>query len=114
MRGHLKPVGFTFNRADVAPSEAGRLDVNAQWLQAHRDVLVRIEGHCDDRGTEAYNLALGERRARSVRDYLLTRGVAAERMTTVSYGEERPVCREQTEDCWRENRRASFVVKPRE
>jgi len=84
-----------------------------RWLQANADALVIVEGHCDERGTEAYNLALGERRARSVRDYLVTRGIAADRISTISYGEDRPVCREANEACWSQNRRAAFVVKPK-
>jgi peptidoglycan-associated lipoprotein len=109
----VKPVHFNFNRSDIAQSETDVLDANVRWLQTNRDVLVLIEGHCDVRGTEEYNLALGERRARSVRDYLLAHGVAAERITTVSYGDQRPICTEETEDCWRQNRRAAFVTKPR-
>ena len=110
-KDELKPVFFDFDRSDIRPSETPVLDANARWLQTNRDVLLIIEGHCDERGTDAYNLALGERRARSVRDYLVAQGVAADRITTVSYGEERPVCREHNEDCWRQNRRAAFVVK---
>ena len=107
----VKPVYFDFDRWEVRPGEAIVLDANANWLQSNRDTLVIVEGHCDERGTNAYNLALGERRARAVRDYLVSRGVAADRITTVSYGEERPVCTERTEDCWRKNRPAAFVVK---
>ena len=109
----LKSVYFDFDRADIRASDAATLDADAQWLQSNREVLVLIEGHCDERGTEAYNLALGERRAKAVRDHLVAHGVAADRITTVSYGEERPVCREATEECWRQNRRAAFLVKPK-
>jgi peptidoglycan-associated lipoprotein len=87
------------------------MDAAVQWLQANPGVPVIIEGHCDERGTEAYNLTLGERRARTVRDYLLARGIGAARITLVSYGEERPSCLEQSEACWHENRRATFVIK---
>ena len=72
---------------------------------------ILIEGHCDDRGTIEYNLALGERRAKATRDYLVTAGIDASRITTVSYGKERPVCTGQTEECWAQNRRAAFLVK---
>ena len=72
-----------------------------------------IEGHCDERGTDAYNLALGDRRASSAMNYLVSRGVRATRITTLSYGEERPVCREHTEMCWAKNRRSHFLVKAR-
>ena len=109
----LKSVYFDFDRSEIRPSETIVLDANAGWLQTNRDVLLIIEGHCDERGTDAYNLALGERRARAVRDYLVAHGVAADRITTVSYGEERPVCREHNEGCWSKNRRAAFVVKPK-
>jgi peptidoglycan-associated lipoprotein len=109
----LKPIHFDFDRSEIRPPDASILDANARWLQTNREVLVLIEGHCDERGTDAYNLALGERRARSARDYLVAQGVAADRLTTVSYGEERPVCREPSEGCWRQNRRAVFLVKPR-
>ena len=109
----LKPIHFDFDRAEIRSSEVAVLEANGDWLKEHRDIVIIIEGHCDERGTEAYNLALGERRAKAVRDYLMTKGVAADRMTTVSYGEDRPVCREQTEECWQKNRRASFVAKPK-
>ena len=109
----LKPVYFEFDRADIRPADTATLEANVRWLQDNRDALVIVEGHCDERGTNAYNLALGERRARTVRDFLVSRGVAADRITTVSYGEERPVCSEKTEDCWAKNRRAAFVVKPK-
>jgi peptidoglycan-associated lipoprotein len=110
----LKPVYFSFDRSEVAPSEKPTLDANVQWLRDNREVLVLIEGHCDERGTDAYNLALGERRAKSVKDYIVGQGVAADRVNTVSYGEERPACTEKTEECWRQNRRAGFIVKPKE
>jgi peptidoglycan-associated lipoprotein len=106
----LKPVYFDFDRSDVRDSEKEVLDANARWLQDNKETLVIVEGHCDERGTNAYNLALGERRARSVRDYLVSRGVASDRITTLSYGEERPVCQAHNEECWKQNRRAAFVV----
>jgi peptidoglycan-associated lipoprotein len=110
----LKPVYFELAGASLEPSQTPAMDANVQWLQAHPDVLVIIEGHCDERGTVAYNLALGERRARTVRDYLLARGVAETRITLVSYGEDRPSCTERNEACWRESRRAALVIKARE
>ena len=109
----LKPVYFDFDRSEIRTSEVPVLDANGDWLRENRDVVIIIEGHCDERGTEAYNLALGERRARAVRDYLMAKGVAADRMTTVSYGEDRPACREQTEACWQQNRRSAFVARPK-
>jgi peptidoglycan-associated lipoprotein len=109
----LKSVYFDFDRSNIRPSETATLDANAKWLQERGDMLVIIEGHCDERGTNAYNLALGERRARTVRDYLVSHGIAADRITTLSYGEERPVCSDRNEECWSRNRRAAFVVKPK-
>src|SRR5262245_30514716 len=108
----LSSVGFDFDKADIRPSDTAVLDGNAQWLKDN-DLLVLIEGHADERGTNEYNLALGERRAKAVRDHLVARGIAADRLTTVSYGEERPVCTESNEACWKRNRRADFLVRPR-
>jgi peptidoglycan-associated lipoprotein len=110
----LKPVHFAFGGSHLEPSQTPAMDAAVQWLQANPGVPVIIEGHCDERGTEAYNLTLGERRARTVRDYLLARGIGGARLTLVSYGEERPSCVEHSEACWQENRRATFVVKPGE
>ena len=93
-------------------AEDGRVfDRNARWLAAHPGTLVLIEGHADDRGTNEYNLALGESRAKATRDQLVARGVARSRITTLSYGEERPACRDAAERCWARNRRAHFLVK---
>jgi peptidoglycan-associated lipoprotein len=108
----LKDVFFDFDKYDVRPGDAKILDANATWLKSN-DNLVLIEGHCDERGTNEYNLALGERRAKSTMNYLVSQGIQASRITIISYGEERPVCTEKTEDCWAKNRRAHFLVKPR-
>ena len=110
----LAQIHFPFGGSNLEPSETVLMDANVQWLQANSNLLVIVEGHCDERGTEEYNLALGERRARAVRDYLLARGIAADRVTLVSYGEERPSCTEENEACWRENRRAAFVVNAKD
>jgi len=107
----LKLIHFDFDKADIRPGDAKILDANAAWLTANPKLLVLIEGHCDERGTAEYNLALGERRAKATQTYLVSRGVQAERITTVSYGEERPACTEHTEKCWATNRRAQFLVK---
>ena len=107
----LAPIHFDFDKADIRPGDAKILDANAAWLTANPKLLVLIEGHCDERGTAEYNLALGERRAKATQTYLISRGVQAERITTVSYGEERPACTEHTEKCWATNRRAQFLVK---
>jgi peptidoglycan-associated lipoprotein len=107
----LKEVYFDFDKYDIRPEDAKTLDANATWLKSNGDNLVLIEGHCDERGTNEYNLALGERRAKATRDYLVSVGIDAGRITVISYGEERPTCTEKTEGCWAKNRRAHFLVK---
>ncbi len=109
---NLKDVFFDFDKYDIRPSDAKILDANAAWLKSNNS-LVLIEGHCDERGTNEYNLALGERRAKSTMNYLVAQGVQANRITIISYGEERPTCTEKTEECWTKNRRAHFLVKAR-
>ena len=109
----LKPIYFDFDKYDIRPADAKILDANAQWLKSNAEQLVLIEGHCDERGTNEYNLALGERRAKSTMNYLVSQGVQANRITIISYGEERPTCTEKSEGCWAKNRRSHFLVKPR-
>jgi len=109
----LRDIFFDFNKYDIRPNEAKTLDANAAWLKSHENMLVLVEGHCDERGTNEYNLALGERRAKATMNYLVAQGVQANRITIISYGEERPVCSEHTEACWAKNRRGHFLVKPR-
>jgi peptidoglycan-associated lipoprotein len=109
----LKDVFFDFDKYDIRPNDAKTLDTNATWLKSNPNHLVLIEGHCDERGTNEYNLALGERRAKSTMNYLVSQGVQASRITIISYGEERPVCQQKTEECWAKNRRAHFLVKAR-
>ena len=109
----LKPIYFDFDKYDIRPGDAKVLDANAQWLKSNANQLVLIEGHCDERGTNEYNLALGERRAKSTMNYLVSQGVQASRITIISYGEERPSCTQKTEECWSKNRRSQFLVKPR-
>ena len=109
----LKEIHFDFDRYDIRPGDARTLDGNAAWLKTNGSMLVLIEGHCDERGTNEYNLALGERRAKAAMNYLVSQGVQASRITIISYGEERPICTEKTEACWAKNRRANFLVKPR-
>jgi peptidoglycan-associated lipoprotein len=87
------------------------LEKHALWLQNQRDVRLRLEGHCDERGTVDYNLALGEQRAQAARDYLLSLGVAPERLATVSYGKERPLDPGHEESAWARNRRVHFAVQ---
>jgi peptidoglycan-associated lipoprotein len=109
----LADVFFDFDKYDIRPGDAKTLDANANWLKSNPNHLVLIEGHCDERGTNEYNLALGERRAKSTMNYLVSQGVQANRITIISYGEERPQCTEHNEACWAKNRRAHFLVKPR-
>jgi peptidoglycan-associated lipoprotein len=106
----LDDVFFEFDKSDL--SDAGRavLAKNSTWLKKWASTRVSIEGHADARGTNEYNLALGERRATVARDYLLSLGIAANRIDTVSKGEEQQVCREETESCWAQNRRGHFVI----
>jgi peptidoglycan-associated lipoprotein len=108
----LKDVYFDFDRYDLRADSREILTANSAWLKANPAAQVQIEGHCDERGTTEYNVALGSRRAESVKDYLVTLGASADRLSTISYGEEVPVCREQTEECWQKNRRVRFVVQP--
>lgn len=109
---NLKDVFFDFDKYDIRANDAKILDTNASWLKSN-DNLVLIEGHCDERGTNEYNLALGERRAKATMNYLVSQGVQASRITIISYGKERPTCTEHTESCWTQNRRAHFLVKAR-
>ena len=101
---------FDFDKATLTPAAQDNLLRKAEWLRENSDVTVTIEGHCDARGTNEYNLALGDRRAESAKAFLVDLGIAASRITTISYGEERPVCTQQNEECWAKNRRDNFVV----
>jgi peptidoglycan-associated lipoprotein len=108
----LREIHFDFDRYDVRAADARILEDGAAWIRAHPKALVLIEGHADERGTNEYNVTLGDRRAKSALNFLVTRGVAASRLSSISYGSERPECREKTDDCWAKNRRARFLVKP--
>ena len=107
----LRDVYFDFDKYDIRPDDAKILDANAKWLNANAGYAFLVEGHCDERGTDEYNLALGERRAKATLNYLVAQGVAANRATIISYGKERPVCTERSEACWAKNRRAHFTAK---
>jgi peptidoglycan-associated lipoprotein len=87
------------------------MDTNAGWLRANRSTTVLIEGHCDERGTAAYNLVLGEKRARAAKKYLQDLGIQVSQLQITSYGETRPFCKQQNEECYQQNRRAHFVAK---
>jgi len=108
----LKDVFFDYDRYDLRGDAREVLRANADWLKKNPSAKIEIEGHCDERGTSEYNLALGAKRAQSAKDYLATLGIADDRLSTISYGEEIPVCKQLTEDCWRQNRRARFVIIP--
>jgi peptidoglycan-associated lipoprotein len=112
-RGYLEDVFFDTDQWDIKPQFRETLARNAAWLQQHRTIDILIEGHCDERNTREYNLALGERRAAAVRDYLVFLGVPAERIRTISYGEERPFAIGAGEEVWQLNRRAHFVITGR-
>ncbi len=109
----LKTIYFDFDTAALRPDAADALTSNATWLKENADTLVLIEGNCDEKGTAEYNLALGDRRAKAAMDYLEANGIARDRLTTISYGKERPACTENTEECMNQNRRAEFKVKSR-
>ena len=101
---------FDFDKSTLTPAAQDNLMRKAAWLRDNPDATVTIEGHCDERGTNEYNLALGDRRADSAKAFLVDLGIASSRLTTISYGEERPLCMQQTEECWAKNRRGHFVI----
>jgi peptidoglycan-associated lipoprotein len=109
-QGPLSDIHFGFNDYTISPQDGQVLQSNAKWLQAHPNSRVQIEGHCDERGSEEYNIALGARRAQAAKDYLVTLGIPADRISTISYGKELPLCTEHDEECWAQNRRDHFVV----
>lgn len=107
----LRDVHFDFDRYGLRAGDATLLEQNAVWLVSNSRTLVLIEGHADERGTNEYNIVLGDRRANATRDYLVAHGVRPERISLISYGEERPLCTDRTEACWGQNRRPHFLVK---
>ena len=109
---NVQPIFFDYENADIRPDQASRLRADASWLKEHPGIKFVIEGHADERGSEEYNLGLGDRRATTVKNFLINQGIPGTNVTTVSYGEERPVCREMNEECYGRNRRAAFVLKP--
>lgn len=111
----LSDVRFDFDQAGL--NQAGRAALKSNVAVIKKlpaSVLVRVEGHCDDRGTVEYNIALGQRRANAIRSYYATAGIPKNRIETISFGEERPVCREESEDCWAQNRRGATKVRNKE
>ena len=106
----LANVLFDYDKADLTEATRAILQKNAEWMRRWASTKVQVEGHADSRGTTEYNLALGERRAAAVKDYLVSLGIAADRIGIVSKGEEEPTCREEVETCWSQNRRGVFLV----
>jgi peptidoglycan-associated lipoprotein len=112
-RGFSPDVYFDYDESMLTEDTRDKLSRNADLLKSQPQFSVTIEGHADSRGTNEYNLALGERRANAVRDYMVSLGVAASRLRTLAYGEERPVCTEDEESCWSQNRRAHMIITGR-
>ncbi len=106
----LKDIHFDFDKYDIRREDEGILKENAAWLKKNPKMKIQIEGHCDERGTSDYNLALGERRASMTKRYLVSLGIASDRISTISYGEERPLDPVHREEAWAKNRRAHIVV----
>jgi peptidoglycan-associated lipoprotein len=106
----LKDIHFDFDRYEIRPGDEEILRENAAMLKKNPEMKIQIEGHCDERGTEEYNLALGERRANQTKKYLISLGIASNRISTISYGEERPLDKGHNEEAWAKNRRAHIVV----
>jgi peptidoglycan-associated lipoprotein len=106
----LQDIFFDFDMSNIRDDQRAALDGNLTWLKANAAAKITIEGHADERGTNEYNLALGERRAKATKDYLVAAGIGAVRIATISYGEERPFVLGHDESAWKWNRRAHFVV----
>ncbi len=106
----LQPVHFDYDQSVIRDDARATLKANAEWLKANPKARIRIEGNCDERGTIEYNQALGQRRAQAVKNYLAGLGIAAARMSLLSYGKDKPVCTDGTESCWQKNRRADFAA----
>ena len=109
-KGMFEDIHFDYDKYDIQPDAQSALQAVANWLLKNPSAKILIEGHCDERGTNEYNLALADRRAKAARDYLVALGTASNRIEMVSYGEEKPLCTEHTEECWAKNRRDHFVI----
>lgn len=107
---NIKDAFFDFDKSELRQDARDALTKDAEFLRSHPQVHISIEGHCDERGSTEYNLGLGQRRAEAAKNFLISLGIAADRMTTVSWGKERPFCTEHTEACWQQNRRAHLVL----
>ena len=109
-QGPLSDIHFAYNEYTIQEQDGSVLKSDASWLQAHPQTRVQVEGHCDERGSEEYNIALGAKRAQAAKDYLVTLGIGGSRISTISYGKELPLCTEHDEGCWAQNRRDHFAV----
>jgi peptidoglycan-associated lipoprotein len=107
----LRDVFFSYDSWTISEDGRQSLTRDAEWMKSNPSALVKVEGHCDERGTSAYNLVLGEKRAKAARNYLVELGVSANRLSVVSYGKERPICNEHAESCYQQNRRGHLAVK---
>ena len=112
-RGWFDDVYYDYDKFDLRSEARTQLAANASFMKDNSELLFTIEGHCDERGTNEYNIALGQRRAAAAKDYIVSLGVEDSRLRTISYGEERPFCTESNEGCWQSNRRAHFVATGR-
>ena len=106
----VKDAYFDYDKADIRPDARDALSQTAQFLRSYPQMKIVVEGHCDERGSTEYNLALGDRRAAAAKQFLVSLGITANRLETVSYGKEKPFCSASTEQCWQQNRRAHFVM----
>jgi peptidoglycan-associated lipoprotein len=106
---NIKDIYFDYDKSDIRPDQQASLQADVAFLEQHTDISFTVEGHCDERGSTEYNLALGDNRASAVKNALVAGGISADRIKTVSYGKEKPFCTEHTEQCWQENRRDHFV-----
>lgn len=106
---NVKDIFFDYDKYDLRPTDQPALQADASFLQQHPNITFTIEGHCDERGSTEYNLALGDNRASAAKNALVQAGISADRIKTISYGKEKPFCTESNEQCWQQNRRAHFV-----
>jgi len=111
--GNLQTINFEYDKATLTNLSKEILKSNYNWLKNNPEIFIQIEGHCDNRGTIEYNLALGDRRALTVKNYLIQLGLSSNRISTISYGEEKPLCNNDYESCWSKNRRSNFVIVSR-
>ncbi len=108
---NVRDIYFDYDKSDIRDDARSTLQSDSASLQERGGIKFTIEGHCDERGSEKYNLALGDRRANATKQFLVSLGVSGDRIDTISYGEERPICTEHNEECWQKNRRAHFVLR---